>query len=170
MRIYKSIEQISFFAKDYQRQTGSKKLRMFYLWLSRASVGVFVYRMERMMYLLLGESWKIVRLLFLPILYPLSAYSNLEIPYKANIGPGIVILHASMEIVVSAFATVGENLTLTGGNVIGGKPAVRDANGGGFIVGDNLNMGANAVILGPITLGDNVTVGAMALVTKSFES
>jgi len=35
---------------------------------------------------------------------------------------------------------------------------------------DNVNLGANAVILGPIVLGDNITIGALALVNKDFKS
>jgi len=161
-------EQLLFLCQDYKRQTGSKKLRMIYLWMGRASVGIFIYRIERMMYLFLGENWKMIRLFFLPFIYPLSAYSNLEISYKADIGPGITVLHASMGVVISAFAKIGKNLTLTGGNVIGGKKEVRE--GKKFVIGDNLNMGANAVILGPVVLGDNIIIGAMTLVNKNFDS
>ncbi|HIE39355.1 MAG TPA: hypothetical protein EYP77_09865 [Anaerolineae bacterium] len=42
--------------------------------------------------------------------------------------------------------------------------------GGVFMIGDNVNIGANAVILGPIILGDNITIGASAMVNKSFRS
>lgn len=38
------------------------------------------------------------------------------------------------------------------------------------MIGNNVNLGANAVILGPVILGDNVTIGALALVNKDFES
>lgn len=37
-------------------------------------------------------------------------------------------------------------------------------------VGDNVYLGANAVILPGVTLGDNVSVAANSLVTKSFKS
>lgn len=163
------LEQLSFFIQDYKRQTGSKKLRMFYLWLSRASVGIMLYRIERMMFLWFGNVWKVIRVLFLPILFPLYAYSNLEISYTADIGPGISVLHPSMGVVISGFATIGKNLTLTGGNVIGGKLEVRNG-GGKFMIGDNVNLGANAVILGPVVLGDKITIGALAMVNKDFES
>lgn len=169
MSISKAFEQIGFLIKDYQRQTGSKKLRMFYLWLSRASIGIMLYRVERMMFLLFSNVWKVIRILFLPILFPLYAYSNLEISYKADIGPGISVLHPSMGVVVSSFVTIGKNLTLTGGNVIGGRSEVRNGEAK-FMLGDNVNLGANAVILGPVVLGNNITIGALALVNKDFES
>ena len=33
-------------------------------------------------------------------------------------------------------------------------------------IGDNVSVGANAVIIGPIRIGNNVTVGAGAVVVK----
>ncbi len=168
MKNFQAYQQINYFIKDYQRLAGSQKLRMLYLWLSRASVGILLYRLERMMFLLFGNTWKIIRIAFLPFFLPLYAYSNLEISYLADIGPGITVLHPSLGVVVSSFVTIGKNLTLTGGNIIGGKKEVRK--GKRFIIGDNANFGANAVILGPVTLGNNIIIGAMAMVNKNFES
>lgn len=34
------------------------------------------------------------------------------------------------------------------------------------ILGDNIEFGANAVVIGPITVGNNVTIGANSVVTK----
>jgi len=117
------------------------------------------------MYLTFGTGWRIARILISPLLNLAYAYSNCEIHYKATIGPGISILHASTGIVISGQSHIGKNLTLAGGNMIGihaGKP-------GKLIIGDNCYLGANAVIIGPLTIGDNTTIGACALVTKSFE-
>jgi serine O-acetyltransferase len=54
---------------------------------------------------------------------------------------------------------------LTGGNIVGVKKIV---NQGEFIIGDECNLGANAVIIGPLTLGNNVQIGACALVIHSY--
>lgn len=35
-------------------------------------------------------------------------------------------------------------------------------------IGDNVTIGANAVIIGDIMIGNNVTIGAGAVVTKSI--
>lgn len=161
------LEQFIFLYKDYKRQCGVKKLKMLYLWMTRASVGVILYRIERVMFLIFGNTWKILRILLLPILYPLYAYSNLEIPYNANIGPGISVLHPAAGVVISAHAVIGENLTLTGGNIIGGKPNVITEK---FILGNNVNLGANAVIIGPVILGNNIIIGASSMVNKDFSS
>ncbi len=100
---------------DYKRLSGSKKLRMFYLWLTRGSVGIFMYRIERMFYLLFGKYYQFLRILFLPLFLPLQAYSNLEINYRSDVGPGIIVLHPSMGVVISAYVTIGADITLTGG-------------------------------------------------------
>jgi len=161
-----AFKQIAFLGEDFKKQCGSKKLRMLYLWLGRALVGVFLYRIERMMFLLSGKVYKVIRIPFIPILFPLYAYSNCEISYHADIGPGISVLHPSMGVVISGLATIGKNLTLTGGNVIGAKSSVRI--GEVFIIGDNANLGANAVVLGPLRLGDDITIGASAMVNRDF--
>ena len=144
---------------DYKKQCGSKKTRMLYLWLTRAFIGVFLYRLERAFYLLLGKVYRYVRILLYPVYLPLYAYSNLEISYLSKIGPGISVLHPAMGITISGYAVIGDNLTLVGGNVIGTRPQIN--NGDPFILGSNLSLGANAVVLGPIVLGDNLTVDAV---------
>lgn len=140
---------------------------MLYLWMTRASVGVALYRFERSMFLLVGRIWPVARILLFPIIQPLYAYANVDINYRADIGPGIVILHPAVGIVISGHAVIGSNLILTGGNVVGGRPGVGSS---AFVIGDNCNLGANAEVLGPLVLGNNVTIGASAMVNKSFGS
>ena len=126
-----------------------------------------MYRLERFMFLLVGKIWPVARVGLFPIIQLLEAYANVDINYHADIGPGIVILHSAVGIVISGHATIGSNLTLTGGNVIGARPGVKSS---AFVIGDNVSLGANAVVLGPLVLGNNVTVGASALVNKGFGS
>lgn len=84
--------------------------------------------------------------------------------YKADVKGGLSILHASAGIVISGFSVIGQNLTLTGGNVIGSRPGCKF---GDIKIGDNCMLGANAVVLGPIELGNNIKIGAAACVIKS---
>ncbi len=93
----------------------------------------------------------------------MQAYSNLEINYKADIKGGLKVLHASAGCVVSGLSVIGENLTLTGGNIIGGRAGCRR---GELVIGDNCSLGANAVILGPVRLGNDIEVSASALVVN----
>jgi len=59
---------------------------------------------------------------------------------------------------------IGSNLTLTGGNCIGGRPGCPKD---GLRLGSNITLGANAVVLGPVSIGDGVTVGAGAVVVRN---
>lgn len=159
------ISQFSFFVKDCKRICGQKRVRLLFIWLSRGFAGVLLYRIERSLYLFFGKNYSVIRILFLPIFNILQAYSNIDIHYKADIKGGLLILHPSMGITISGNAIVGDNLTLTGGNVIG---ISKKCETNTFILGDNCNLGANAVVLGPIIIGNNITIGALACVTKSF--
>lgn len=157
-------QQMSFFLSDYKRMCGRYWFRYAYVWMNRISVGIFLYRFERGMFLLLGKGWKLLRIIFIPILNILYAYSNCEIHYEAVIGPGLSVLHAAPGVVISGRSIIGKNFTLTGGNIIGGRAGKI----GELKIGNDCSMGANAVILGPVTLGDHTIVGACALVVSSF--
>lgn len=66
---------------------------------------------------------------------------------------------------ISGYAIIGENLTLVGGNCIGAR---KPLNFSELILGNDVYVGANAVILGPVKIGNNVKIGAGAVVTKSI--
>lgn len=80
-------------------------------------------------------------------------------------GPGLTIMHHG-EIIINEQAVIGANALLHGGNCIGNNGTV------GCVpeIGDNLDLGIGAKVIGNVKLGDNVTVGANAVVTKSFEN
>lgn len=159
------MNQIKYFYQDINKLLGRNKWRIVIVFFYRSFWGVFIYRFERLLYLLLGRPYKALRILLLPIYSILYWYSNSEIHYQADIKGGISILHSSLGVVVSGRSKIGKNLTLIGGNCIGVQ-----ANKGGadFILGDNLTLGVNSTIIGPITLGNNIKVGASACVSKSF--
>lgn len=39
---------------------------------------------------------------------------------------------------------------------------------GGATIGDNVHLGANVTIIGPVHIGDNVTIGAGTVVVKDI--
>jgi serine O-acetyltransferase len=158
------LKQLRYFVSDYYRICGRKKARLLYLWLGRVAVGIFIYRLERGMFISLGKFWTIFRILLSPFLWLLYAYSNCEINYRAAIGPGLLVLHAAPGIVISGKSVIGRNFTLTGGNIIGGRVGIKT---GDIKIGDGCTLGANAVVLGPVTLGNNIMIGACALVLHS---
>lgn len=77
-----------------------------------------------------------------------------------EIGPGLFVQHGYATS-VGAFR-IGKNCTVNQLVVIGWRDRTR-----GPILGDNVSVKAGAKVLGPITVGDNVTIGANAVVTKN---
>ena len=156
-------EQFNYFKQDVRRILGKYKIRILHIWLSRVFIGILFYRIERTLFLILGKKYELLRVLFVPFLNIIQMYSNLDINYKADIKGGIMILHPSVGIVISGYAIIGSNLTLTGGNVIGGRKRL---NHGDILIGNNCNLGANAVILDPVKISNNINVGSLACVIK----
>jgi serine O-acetyltransferase len=76
-----------------------------------------------------------------------------------KIGPGFFMQHGYATS-VGAYS-IGKNCSVNQLVVIGWTDRTR-----GPILGDNVSVKAGAKILGPITIGDNVIVGANAVVTK----
>jgi serine O-acetyltransferase len=153
--------QFNYFIQDLIAVSGKYKIRILQIIFSPTIIGIAKYRFERSLYIWLGKYYGILRVPFTPIFYLLHAYSNLDIHYKANIKGGLKILHNSVGVVISGQSIIGENLCLTGGNVIGAKHK------GEIIIGDNCYLGANATIIGPLELGNNISIGASACVVKS---
>jgi serine O-acetyltransferase len=153
-------QQVLYFV---QGMLGKQKLRVLHIWLSRCFWGVFLYRLERGLYCTIGKAYKILRVPFIPLFNLIQAYANIDIHYMADVKGGIIVLHPSAGAVVSGNAIVGSNLTLSGGNIIGIRAGCK---WGQLIVGSHCNMGANAVILGPIEIADHVSIGASACAVK----
>lgn len=97
---------------------------------------------------------------------------NCEIYPQATIGEGFYIPHC-VGIVVGSTTVIGKNCTIYPNVVFGAKYSPSQKNPDGrrhALVGDNCVFGANSSIMGDITIGDNVTVGAGAIVTKDVPS
>jgi serine acetyltransferase len=156
-------QQIKYFVQDLKRILGKYKIRILHIWLSRVFLGIFIYRLERGLFLFIGKKYEIIRIFFVPMYNLIQAYSNIELHYKSDIKGGLLILHPSAGVVISGLSIIGANMTLTGGNIIGGKPGCKT---GEIKIGDNCTLGANAVIIGPIELSNGINIGASACVIK----
>ncbi len=157
--------QFKYFGQDIKRMVGKKTIRYIHIWLSRNFWGLALYRLERGLFITFGLPYEKLRVLLLPLFYPIQAYSNIDIPYRADIKGGISILHPSLGIVISGMSVIGSNLTMVGGNVIGAKDGCKP---GEIVVGDDCIMGANAVILGPIILGPKSYIAASACAVNNY--
>lgn len=131
-------------------------------WLSvpwqAGALSIIGYRLSRAAWLGLGRPYQVIHTLLAPVQLLLRPFgAGLEIHYKADIGPGLQVLHPNLGVVVSGHAVIGRALVLTGGNCIGSRPGTA---GGDLTIGDGVTLGANAVILGPASVGHRVVVGA----------
>ncbi|WP_198289375.1 DapH/DapD/GlmU-related protein [Rhodococcus sp. AW25M09] len=87
---------------------------------------------------------------------------GLEIRPKTRIGGGLTIFHG-YGLVVHDHCIIGDNVTLRNGVTIG------QANPGGGVptIGDRVQIGANASIIGQISVGTNSVIGAGSVVVKN---
>ena len=83
--------------------------------------------------------------------------------HKHVFGPGLRIWHYG-NVVVNAYARVGRNCSLHGDNCIGNN----GFGGASPRIGDNVDIGVGAKIIGDITIANNVIIGAGAVVNRSI--
>jgi serine O-acetyltransferase len=134
----------------YQRRWGAQGL-----W------AMVVYRFGRWRY---GVRPALARK-FLSLVYHLlfklvQIVTGIELPCEVEIGQNFIIDHFG-GIVISGYAKFGDNCRIRNGVVVGLKN-VDDKRAP--IVGNNVDIGAGAKLLGPIRIGDNVNIGANAVV------
>ena len=120
-----------------------------------------VYRFGRWRY---GVRPTILRKLFSLIYHMLFKFiqiiTGIELPCEASIGRNFVIDHFG-GIVISGYAKFGDNCRIRNGVVVGLR---RVSEPGAPIIGDNVDIGTGAKLLGQITIGNNVSIGANAVV------
>lgn len=87
-----------------------------------------------------------------------------EIPSGVIIGKNCKFAHNALGVVLHPETVIGDNCKIGQYVTIGGRS--------GFEVvpkiGNNVEIGAGALILGPIVIGDNVKIGAGAIVVKDI--
>ena len=93
----------------------------------------------------------------------LSYKFGISIPYDTSIDSGFYIGHFG-GIVVNRRCIVGKNCNISHGVTLG--QANRGANKGYPRLGDNVYIGPGAKIIGGISIGNNVAIGANCVVTK----
>jgi len=132
-------------------------------WGAQGFWALLVYRFGRWRYsvrpLLLRKLFSLVY----RILYKLvQIVTGIELPCEVPIGKNFVIEHAG-GIVVSGFASFGDNCRIRNGVVVGlsrvDQPCAPQ-------IGNDVDIGAGAKLLGNIRIGHHVRVGANAVVLQ----
>ncbi|MFM6963284.1 MAG: serine O-acetyltransferase EpsC [Micrococcales bacterium] len=94
-------------------------------------------------------------------------WTGIEIHPAATIGRRVFIDHG-MGVVIGATAIVGDDVLMYHGVTLGGKTLDRGTKRHPTI-GNNVTLGAHAIVLGDITVGDGARIGAGAIVTKNVK-
>lgn len=110
---------------------------------------------------------KVLQIFLLPIYYALSfmirVVWGIDIPRATRIGPGLYIGHYG-GIFISSAARIGSRFSVSQQVVIG--LAGRGENRGCPTIGNNVYIAPGAKLFGKITIGDNVMIGANAVVNE----
>jgi serine O-acetyltransferase len=95
------------------------------------------------------------------VLYKLvQILTGIELPCEAVVGRNFVIDHFG-GIIVSGYARFGDDCRIRNGVVVGLQRVEEKC---APVIGNNVDIGAGAKLLGPIRIGNNVSIGANAVV------
>lgn len=81
------------------------------------------------------------------------------IPYQTEIGEGTKFAYQGLGVVLNKKAKIGKNCFIRQNVTVGN---------GDTVIGDNVDIGAGAIIIGSIQIGNNVMIGANAVVNKDI--
>jgi serine O-acetyltransferase len=86
--------------------------------------------------------------------------TGVELPCEVSLGKNFIIDHFG-GIVISGYAKFGDDCRIRNGVVVG---LAKVSNPCAPTIGNNVDIGAGAKVLGAITIGNNVLIGANAVV------
>lgn len=160
-----------FFKTDlqkYKAYSGNKSTLVLML-TTQGLWAIFIYRYSNQIYRSALPYFLKKPLLLLAVLWQkwIEIVTGISIPYSVSIGHSFYIGHFG-NIIINSMAIIGDNCNISQGVTIGisGKEEKR----GVPVLGNNIYIGANAVLAGKIVVGDNVVIGANSLVNKNVES
>ena len=150
--------------KKYKEYSGKPTIILFFT--QQALWAIFIYRISNGIYKskLPGFFRKI--LLYLCVLHQkiVEIITGISLPYSAEIGEKFYIGHFG-GIIINSKAVIGENCNISQGVTIG--VSGRGEKRGVPILGNDIYVGANAVIAGAIHIGDNAVIAANSLVVEN---
>ena len=93
----------------------------------------------------------------------MQRHYGIQIPWGTHIGKGFYIGHFGT-IVVNGGAVIGDNVNISQGVTIG--QTNRGKRKGVPVIGNGVYIGPGAKVIGKVTIGNNVAIGANAVVTE----
>ncbi|WP_367757270.1 serine O-acetyltransferase [Flavobacterium sp. WC2430] len=96
-------------------------------------------------------------------------FLGVEIPDTTKIGHSIMI-HHGVGLVINPKVVIGNNVVLRHNTTLGHKTDKEGNCLGAPVIGNNVDIGANVVILGRVNIGDNTIIGAGSVIVKDVPS
>ena len=106
---------------------------------------------------------KIFSALYKVLFKLVQVITGVELPCEVSVGKNFRIDHFG-DIIISGYASFGDNCIVRNGVTVGLKNIEEKV---APTVGNSVNIGAGAKLLGPIRIGNNVEIGANAVVITS---
>jgi serine O-acetyltransferase len=136
-------------------------------WGAQGFWAMVVYRFGRWRY---GVRPTVLRK-FLSLLYwvlykIVQVVTGIELPCEVEVGHNFTIDHFG-GIIISGYAKFGDNCRIRDGVVVGLRRVQEKC---APIIGNDVDIGSGAKLLGPIRIGDNVLIGANAVVLLDVPS
>jgi serine O-acetyltransferase len=150
------------FCSDYSLQGRLAELKLLFVvdfW------PVAYYRVTEFCYEKKGLFRSLLRFLLIPLKPFVQGLSGTRIS-PASIIAGGLLLHHSCGVVIGAGSVIGENCTVFSGACVVFK--ANDKGSAAPRIGNNVRLMIGCKIIGDVTIGDDVWVGANAVVTKSI--
>ena len=136
-------------------------------WSCQGFWAMIVYRFGRWRYTIKSSLIRKPFSLVYKVMFKLiQIITGIELPCEVEVGNNFRIDHFG-EIIISGFAKFGDNCVLRNGVTVGLRRVDEPT---APVIGNYVDIGAGAKILGNITVGDNVNIGANAVVLKNVPS
>ncbi|MFT4901030.1 MAG: serine O-acetyltransferase [Lentimonas sp.] len=150
--------------RELYHHHGSWFVRWIKIFIDPGGLALLVYRYGNWInQLKIPVLRQLLRLSYILLKLPIVLGFGIYIPSKATIGKGFVI-HNMNGIFIST-GVIGDNCTVQQGVTIGAiRPNKWDGKPRPPRIGNNVYLGAGAKILGDVTIGENVVVGANSVV------
>ena len=144
--------------KDLFRYEGERcksiKMQLRYLLFTPSFRSIYFFRKTQL------AKNKLTRLFWHYLLRRWMLKTGIQIPWKTKIGEGLRIVHFG-HIVVNPGTIIGKNFNISQGVLIGNSLGKKQ---GVPVIGDNVCVNANAIIVGNCRIGDNVLIAPGAFV------
>ena len=135
----------------------------FEVWLQFGFLAIAVYRFGRWARTLPRLASMPFKLAYRVLEMAVRIVTAIEISADADIGPGFYIGHSGGIVVL---ARIGANCSIGQGVTLGAKGA--GCSNGYPRLGDNVYLGAGAMVIGSVDIGDDVVVGANTVIVQDI--